>query len=480
LGREIRQTKIVFTIGPATSDEETLRHLIEGGVDVCRFNMAHADHAFFQTAIARVRECCRQVGRRIAFLMDVKGPEIRARDVCQPVELVPGDLVDFFYQPFAAAALASTRDREGVVQVGVNYPGFVTHLEVGSTVLVDSGLISLVTVEVTSDRARCRVATPGTLGSRQHINLPGTKIQLATLTDKDVDDVRVGVQEAVDFFALSFVHEADDVHKLRALLREQGSDAHIIAKIENASGVEQLDGILEASDGVMVARGDLGIEVPFEQLPILQRRCVDACLRAGKPAIVATQMLESMVLSPVPTRAEITDVSNAVRERADCVMLSGETTVGRHPVECVDVLNRIISSVQRDLPGVRNEWLELKTPKEKMLRAAVDLAEQMPDAAVVAFTRSGDLARLLSAQRPTVPIFAFTDVEPVFNRMLMLWGVEPFLMDLDSDPEQTILNAFAYLKRNDWRADGAQMVVVTNVLGRGTNIIDSLQVRQIE
>lgn len=478
--RQVRQTKIVFTIGPATSDETTLRQLIEKGVDVCRFNMAHADHDFFRMALRRVRECCDQVGRRIAFLMDVKGPEIRTRDVPASVELEQGDMVEFFYQPFDAEAQSVVPDGRGPVRVGVNYPDFADHLEVGSTVLVDSGLICLAAEEVTTEHVRCRVVTPGTLQSRRHINLPGTKIRLAALTDKDMADVRIGVESGVDFFALSFVNEPGDVRALRSLLREQDSDAQIIAKIENASGVEQLDDILEASDGMMVARGDLGIEVPFEQLPVFQRRAVDACLSLGKPVIVATHMLESMILAPIPTRAEVTDVSNAVRERADCVMLSGETSIGRYPVQCVEALNRIITSAQNDLPGVRNEHLVLKTPKEKMLRAAVDLAEHMPDAAIIAFTRSGDLARLLSAQRPRAPIFAFTDVESVFTKLLMLWGVEPFLMDLELNPEQTILNAFTYLKRSRWRADGDQVIVITNVLGRGTRIIDSLQVREIE
>ena len=480
MSRQLRQTKIVFTIGPATSDEDVLLRLIENGVDVCRFNMAHTDHAWFHATIRRVRDCCDRVGRRIAFLMDIKGPEIRTRDLLQPVDLAPDALVELFYEPTGGTVPAPQPDGEGITRVGVNYPELVSHLEVGSPVLVDGGAISLVTEEVTPEFARCRVVRPGRLGSRRHINLPGTRIQLAAVTRKDAEDVRVGVQEGIDFFALSFVHDANDIRELRRLLRREGSGAQIVAKIENASGVAQLDTILDASDGLMIARGDLGIEVPFEQLPILQRRAVDTCLRVGKPVIVATQMLESMIESPLPTRAEITDVSNAVRERADCVMLSGETSVGRYPEQCVDALNRIILSVQDDLADAHNELLELKTPKEKMLRAAVGLAAQLDDAAIIVFTRSGALARLLSAQRPKASIFAFTDVDAVFNRMLMLWGVEPFLMELDRDPEQTILNAFAYLKRSRWTTAGDQVVVITNVLGRGQKIIDSLQVREVE
>lgn len=479
--KEIRQTKIVFTIGPATSDETILTNLIESGVDVCRFNMAHANHEWFRETIQLVSDCCRKVDRRIALMMDVKGPEIRTRDVAQPIELQQDDLIDFSYQAPGDRLPVAGYGKAGTYHIGVNYPGFVADLRVGTTVLVDSGLIRLAAEEVTEDRVRCRVVTPGTLGSRRHINLPGVKVKLPALTEKDIADVRVGVEEGIDFFALSFVREASDLVQLRQLLRDQGSQAHVIAKIEDESGVSHLEKILEASDGVMIARGDLGIEVPFEQLPIFQRRAVDACLSVGKPVIIATHMLESMISSPVPTRAEITDISNAVREQADCVMLSGETTVGKYPDRCIDVLNRVIMSVQRAQPGVRNNRLELKTGKEKMLRAAVDLSEQMSGAAIVAFTRSGDLPRLLSAQRPKAsPIFAFTDDELVFKRMLMLWGVEPFLMELDADPEQTILNAFDYLKRSEWAQMGDPMIVITNVLGKEAKIIDSLQVREIE
>ncbi|MCA9118807.1 MAG: pyruvate kinase [Planctomycetaceae bacterium] len=477
----LRQTKIVFTIGPTTSDEAVLTRMIENGVDVCRFNMAHAQHDWFRDTIALVNSCCRKVGRRIALMMDVKGPEIRTRDVPDPIDLLLDELVEFSYQPLDGG-LAYTRNiASGVHEIGVNYPGFVADLTVGTTVLVDSGLIRLITEELTEESVLCRVITPGTLGSRRHINLPGVKVKLPALTEKDIADVRVGIEQGIDFFALSFVRESSDLDQLRQLLRDHGSGAHVIAKIEDESGVAHLDQIVQASDGVMVARGDLGIEVPFEQLPIFQRRAVDTCLSLAKPVIIATHMLESMIHSPVPTRAEITDISNSVREQADCVMLSGETTIGKYPERCIDVLNRVIMSVQRAQPGVRNDRLVLKTGKEKMLRAAVDLSEQMSGAGIVVFTRSGDLARLLSAQRPKAsPIFAFTDDENVFKRMLMLWGVEPFLMELDEDPEQTIVNAFDYLKRSEWAIAGDPMIVITNVLGKGAKIIDSLQVREIE
>ncbi len=479
--KEIRQTKIIFTIGPATSDPAVVTRLIENGVDVCRFNMAHADHDWFCATFAMVNDCCHRIGRRIALMMDVKGPEIRTRDVPRQIDLKRDDLVDFSYEPPSLSCPDRGLGPDGAHRIGVNYPGFATDVKVGTTVLVDSGLIRMVTEEVELGNVRCRVVTPGQLGSRRHINLPGVKVQLPALTEKDLADVKVGVEQGIDLFALSFVRQASDLHELRVLLRSQGSQAFVIAKIEDESGVAHLDNILKASDGLMVARGDLGIEVPFENLPIFQRHAVDTCLSVGKPVIIATHMLESMIHSPIPTRAEISDISNAVREQADCVMLSGETTVGEYPERCIDVLNRVIMSVQRAQPGVCNDRLELTTPKEKMLRAAVDLAAKMPGAGIVAFTRSGDLPRLLSAQRPkATPIFAFTDDERVFKRMLMLWGVEPFLIELLDDPELTILSAFDYLKRREWADVGDQMIVITNVLGKGQKIIDSLQVREIE
>jgi pyruvate kinase len=479
--REIRQTKIIFTIGPASASEKVLTQLIENGVDVCRFNMAHANHDWFREAIDRVKQCCERVGRRIALLMDVKGPEIRTRDVPEPIELQADDMIEFFYQPSSAPAIPPTNGHGPVRRIGVNYPGFVGDLQVGKTVLVDSGMIRMVTEEITDTTARCRVIIPGMLGSRRHINLPGIKVGLPALTEKDMDDVRVGVEKGIDYFALSFVREANDLLELRKVLRKFGSQASVIAKIEDESGVNHLDRILEVSDGLMVARGDLGVEVPFEDLPIVQRRAVNECLSVGKPVIIATHMLESMIQSPIPTRAEITDISNAVREQADCVMLSGETTVGKYPEKCIDVLNRVIRSVQRDQGRTHNDRLVLRSPKEKMLRAAVMLAEDLGGAGIIVFTRSGALPRLLSAQRPKAcPIFAFTDVERVFSMMLMYWGVEPFLMELDEDPEQTILNAFSYLKRRGWADPGDPMVVITNVLGRERKIIDSLQVRELE
>jgi pyruvate kinase len=327
---------------------------------------------------------------------------------------------------------------------------------------------------------RCRVTMPGKLGSRRHINLPGVDVNLPSLTEKDERDIRVGVAAGVDFVALSFVRRSEDVLVLRAFLHSLGSKARIIAKIEDQSGLRNLEAIVKEADAVMVARGDLGIEIDYHILPLVQTKIVDICLAEGKPVIIATQLLESMISAPMPTRAEISDVSNAVRERADCVMLSGETTTGMYPLECVDVLKNILKSIEPSEKRGLNETVHLNEPKAKMLRSAAMLAQDLGNSGIVVFTRSGFLAYTLAALRAVgVPIFAFTDDEALFRQLLLPWGVEPFLMPFSADPEETIRNALAYLKRREWCELGMWLVVITNALAH-EKVIDTIQLRQIE
>jgi pyruvate kinase len=476
-----RHTKVVFTIGPATAEEDVLRQLVETGVDICRLNMAHAAHDWTVKVLGTLRKVCQEVGRHVSVMMDVKGPEIRTGDLPAPVVLKKGDRVDFFADP----AAMPERDGEGRVAgayaVGVNYPGFARDVRVGATVLVDSGLIRMKILEIEGSRVSCEVLIPGPLGNRRHINLPGVHVKLPALTDKDRRDIRLGIENHVEYFALSFVRQADDLDILRRHLGDFGSEARIIAKIEDQSAITNLDEIIKASDGLMVARGDLGIEIPFEDLPLVQRRAVRTCRHYGKPVIVATHMLESMIENPIPTRAEITDVANAVFEQADAVMLSGETSVGKYPIECVDVLNRIIGKVEseHDAPPF-NEAMPLRTPKAKMLRSAVSLAAELDGTGIVVFTRSGFLAQILSSLRPRLsPIYAFTDADHVFKQMLLFWGIEPFRMDFHDDPEETIRAALEILKTKGWLKSEEPIVVITNVLA-GRRIVDSIQFRKVE
>ncbi|HVT89458.1 MAG TPA: pyruvate kinase [Tepidisphaeraceae bacterium] len=465
-----RHTKIVATVGPATESREKLGQLILAGLDVMRLNMAHGSGEWVSSLVKRIREVSTEVQRHVAVMMDVKGPEIRTGMVKEPIELKPDEIFEFYTES----------PSDGIRGIDVNYPGLPNDISVGNTILLDSGLIRLEVLEKDATHVRCRVITPGKLGSRRHINLPGVDVNLPSLTEKDERDIRVGVLAGVDFFALSFVRRADDIMVLRALLDHLGSKARIIAKIEDQGGVRNLRSIVKATDAVMVARGDLGIEIDYHTLPLVQTRIVDLCLTEGKPVIIATHLLESMISAPMPTRAEISDISTAVRERADAVMLSGETTTGMYPLECVEVMKNIVKTIEPTETRGINEIIDLKEPKAKMLRSAAALAQELGTSGIVVFTRSGFLAYTLAALRAVgVPIYAFTDDEALFRQLLLPWGVEPFLMPFSADPEQTIRNAIAYLKRRDWCVKGTWLVVITNVLAHD-KVIDTLQLRQVE
>jgi pyruvate kinase len=305
-------------------------------------------------------------------------------------------------------------------------------------------------------------------------------VNLPSLTEKDEKDIRAGVAAGIDFVALSFVRRSDDILVLRTLLTHLGSKARIIAKIEDQGGLRNLEGIVQATDAVMVARGDLGIEIDYHTLPQVQTRIVELCLAEGRPVIIATHLLESMIFAPMPTRAEISDVSNAARERADAVMLSGETTTGAYPLECVDVMKNILRSTEPMEKRGLNEVLQLHEPKAKMLRSAAVLAQQLHPSGIVVFTRSGFLAWTLAALRAVgVPIYAFTDDEIIFRQMLLPWGVEPFMLEFSDDPEETIRNALDRLKERKWCDEGTWLVVITNALARD-KIVDTIQLRQID
>jgi len=465
-----RHTKIIATVGPATESEEMLGKLITSGVDVLRLNMAHGSGDWAKNLIARVRKVSKELDRHVAVMMDVKGPEIRTGVVESPIELAVGDQFEFYID----------QPTPGMRGVTVNYPGLPMDVSVGATILVDSGLMRLEVKDLDATHVRCKVLTSGKLGSRRHVNLPGMMVNLPSLTEKDERDLRAGVEAGIDFVALSFVRRSEDILLLREFLASLGSRARIIAKIEDQSGVRNMHSIIKVTDAVMVARGDLGIEIDYHTLPLVQTQLVDLCLKEGRPVIIATHLLESMISAPMPTRAEISDISTAVRERADAVMLSGETTTGQYPLECVEVMKNIVGSIEPTEKRPFNETIELEQPKSKMLRAATVLARELGESGIVVFTRSGSLAYTTAALRAVgVPIYAFTDDEETFRHLLLPWGVEPFLMQFSDDPEETVKNALAYLKRQDWADDGTWLVVITNVLAEG-RIIDSLQLHQVE
>jgi len=469
-----RRTKIIFTLGPASESEEMLEKLILAGADVVRLNMAHASHDWTRATIRRIRSVCARIGRDVAIMMDIKGPEIRTGDLAAPIELKPGEIFDFTVKPGAP--------RENSVEirsVDVNYKDLLNDITVGDTVLVDSGLISLQVLEKKDAHIRCRVLIPGELKSRRHINLPGVKVNLPAFTEKDRADAAVGIEEGIDFVALSFVREASDIGQLKDFLTERKSQAKIIAKIEDQSAIKNLDEIVEACDGLMVARGDLGIECPFEDLPVIQRRAVNACIARGKPVIIATHMLESMISQPVPTRAEITDVANAVYEIADCVMLSGETTVGKYPLECVQMLDKIARRIEQEASPDTRDRVCFTSEKLKVLHSAVVLADDLPNSKILTFTRKGFVAAAVAALRPVhSPILAFTPNPQFFRQLRIYRSVQPHLMPFAQSPEITIENAVGLLRSNNVLRKGDKLIVATDILVED-RIVDSIQFRTI-
>ena len=468
----LRRTKTVFTLGPATQSEEMLEKLIVGGADIARLNMAHGNHEWTRAVIRRIRAVSKKVGREIAIMMDIKGPEIRTGDVEAPIELKIGETFDFTVKP-------SNREGEEIRSVNVNYQDLVNDIHVGDIVLVDSGLMRFEVLAKDHNHIRCKVLTPGALSSRRHINLPGVKVNLPSFTEKDRLDTLLGIEEGIDFVALSFVREAQDIVQLRAFLAANKSHAKIIAKIEDQTAIANLDEIISATDSLMVARGDLGIECPLEDLPVIQRRAVKACFHHGKPVIIATHTLESMIGSPVPTRAEITDVANAVYEKADCVMLSGETTIGKYPLECVQVLDRIARRIELEGPFVFAEPDQVSGDKIKVLKSAVLLAHQFPGSAILTFTRHGNMAGGLAALRPALaPIFAMTNSVETLRQLRIMRSVEPFFLELDSEPNKSIENAVALLLKEGRVQVGDKLIVATDILS-DDRLVDSVQLRTV-
>ena len=471
---QLRRTKIIFTLGPATESEEMLEKIILAGGDIARLNMAHATHDWVRTVIRRIRAVSKKVGREIAIMMDIKGPEIRTGDVAVPIELQPGEIFDFTVKPGA-----DRENAEEIRSVDVNYKSLIDDIKVGDTVLVDNGLIRLEVLAKNEAHIRCRVLIPGELKSKRHINLPGVKVNLPSFTEKDRADSLVGIEEGIDFVALSFVREAKDIEGLRDFLHANKSKAQIIAKIEDQSAIQNLEEIVKITDSVMVARGDLGIECPFEELPIIQRAAVHACLTHGKSVIIATHMLESMIGSPMPTRAEITDVANAVLEKADCVMLSGETTICKYPVECIGILDKIARRIELDISDHYDEPAVFTQEKMKVLRAAVVMANEIPNAHIVTFTRLGFMARGLAALRPPrAPIYAFTPTVETLRQLRILRAVEGFQMPFDSDPDETISHAVLELQKNGRVKAGDKLIVVTDIVSND-RLVDSVQLRTV-
>jgi len=418
--------------------------------------------------VPQIRSISEEVGRAVGILLDTQGPAIRTGDLKTELHLKPGDVLEFTVRG------AKSKER---YSVDVNYDGLINDVQEGDSVLVDNGVIQLLVLEKQNDRIRCRVMTPGTLGSRRHINLPGVRVNLPPLTKKDLDDIAVGVEVGVDFVALSFARQRSDLDELRRVLLQQGSKAQVMAKIEDQSAVKLIHEMIAAADSIMIARGDLGIECPIEELPIIQRKIVKLCAQLGKPVIVATHLLESMVHNPIPTRAEVTDVANAVFEQADAVMLSEETTIGLYPAECVRILNRVALRIERSGGAGYAKSAILEDVRQKTVASAVVLANSLPRAKIIVFTRHGTMARNTSNLRPErATVFAFTPSEEVRRQLSLCWGTCPVRIEFSQDPNATIEAAEKYLRDQGLASPGDSLVIISDIRA-GELLVDTVQLR---
>jgi pyruvate kinase len=413
-----KRTKIIATIGPASSSEAVIAKLIRAGMDVARLNFSHGERTDHKKRIRLIRQEAAKAGKQIAIIQDLQGPKIRVGVVeHDAVTLRRGDTVT-----------VTTRHVTGTSSMfSVTYPRLIKELKIRETILIDDGRIELTVIKKEANSLRCRIIRGGVLKSHKGINLPGSRLSLPSLTHKDREDLLFGIEQGIDYVALSFVRSAGDIENAKRFLRTIGAEIPIIAKIEKPEAVQNLDAIISAADGIMVARGDLGVEMPPEQVPLLQKKIITACNKAEKPVITATQMLESMIESPQPTRAEASDVANAILDGTDCVMLSGETAAGKYPVQAVEVMARIAVQAETSLSPVPADG-DIAGVGESVAHAACRAAEEQQAKAIVTFTQSGTTALLVSKHRPTVPIIAATPFEKVARRISLYWGVMPVIV----------------------------------------------------
>jgi pyruvate kinase len=440
----MRKAKIVCTIGPASAEPSILERLIDSGMDVARLNFSHGTHDSHRAAIASIRATAGRLLRPIAIVQDLQGPRIRVGDLEESgVEVVAEQRIRLVGGMLRSGGQIGNQATASL-NLPVTYPQLVRDVRPGARVLIDDGLIELLVTAVSDGAVECRVKTGGRIISRKGINLPGTTISAPTLTEKDRKDIRFGVAEGVDYMALSFVRGPEDVQTARRLVADCGGNQPIIAKIERAEAITALDSLLEEADGVMIARGDLGVEMGPEVVPILQKRIIAKANQHRRLVITATQMLESMTQHPSPTRAEASDVANAIFDGTDAVMLSAETARGQYPVESVQVMDRIVRVAEGETvslsvnPVDRSAAREDRSIPEAMCAAAASAAAATQAAAIATFSESGTTARLLSKQRPVAPIVAFTPHDPVRQRMALYWGVLPQLMARVQDPNDRV------------------------------------------
>jgi pyruvate kinase len=455
----MRRTKIVCTIGPASENYQTLQTMIRAGMNVARLNFSHGSHAEHKVRIETVRKAAESLGQPVAILLDTKGPEIRIglfKD--KKIALQEGDIFTL-----------TTREVEGTQEiVTVYYHQLPQDVQPGSSILLDDGLIDLKVLEIINGTdIKCMVQNPGELSDRKRINLPGIAVSLPAMSDKDIADIQFGIEMGVDFIAASFIQKAVDVLAIRKLIEDAGADISIIAKIENEAGVTHLDEILKVADGLMVARGDLGVEIPAEEVPIVQKRMIEKCNRVGKPVITATQMLDSMIRNPRPTRAEASDIANAIFDGTDAIMLSGESAAGKYPVESVQTMARIAARSEEvldyDALLKRKGFSGRCTTTDAISQASAQTAMGLGAAAIVTSTESGYTARMLSKYRPQVPIIAVTPNYKTMRRLQLTWGVFPLQGPRTRSTDDMIDSAVRSALEAKFLSEGDLIVITAGV-----------------
>ena len=466
----MRKTKIICTLGPSTDKEGVLETLIQEGMDVARFNFSHGSHREQKERLIKLQEIRERLGRPVAALLDTKGPEIRIRTFKEgKVELVEG-------QEFTL----TSEDIEGTNEkVSVTYEDLYKDLKPGDSVLIDDGLIGLEVVSIEGKEIHCVVKNGGMVSDRKGVNLPGVDVNMPFISPKDKEDILFGIREGFDFIAASFTRTAEDVAEIRKILYESGgADIGIIAKIENQQGVNNIDRIIEAADGIMIARGDMGVEIPLEDVPVIQKEIIAKVYNAGKQVITATQMLDSMIKNPRPTRAETTDVANAIYQGTSAIMLSGETAAGKYPVEALKTMVRIAVRTESDIPY--NELFSVRKKEEKkdmttaISHATCMTAIDMDATAIITVTKSGHTARMVSRFRPGCPIVGCTSDMRTCRKLNLSWGISPILIKEEYSMEILFLHATEAAEREGFVQEGDVAILTAGVpVGRPgkTNLI---------
>lgn len=419
----MRRSKIVCTIGPATDDVAMIKKLLLAGMNVARLNFSHGTHEEHGRRAAAVRRAAAEVGMNVAIMLDTKGPEIRLGYFKEePVIL----------EENATVTLTTDRIKGDRERIPVTYPGLPGDVKEGDAVLIADGLIELKVLSTTSTEIVCRVVNGGALTSQKGINLPGVEVNLPAITEKDVKDINFGIEQGFDFIAASFIRRASDVLAIRQILEEKGANIDIISKIESRQAVQNLDDIIKVSNGIMVARGDLGVEIPVEEVPLVQKDIIERCNLLGKPVVTATQMLDSMIHNPRPTRAEATDVANAIFDGTDALMLSGETAAGKYPLEAVETMARIAERAEaalhfKDLLAKKRSAMPQRTVTDAISYATCSSAQDLGAAAIITTTESGHTAKMVAKYRPQAPVIAVTPHAGVMRKLALTWGVKPLL-----------------------------------------------------